>query len=73
MSAFDVQIGGDHYKQFEIEPFEFCQKNRKLIGPGEASIIKYVSRHPFKNGKEDLLKARHIIDMIIELEYPDAK
>lgn len=67
MSALKVQEGGDHYKRFDIQPVEFCQKNR--LGACESNIIKYVCRHPFKNGLEDLKKARHYIDLLIELEY----
>ena len=69
MSSFDTQVGGNHYKDMAIQPFEFCQRNN--LNMGESGIVKYVCRHRHKNGKEDLLKARHLIDMIIELEYPD--
>lgn len=69
MSALDTQVGGDHYKHMPIQPFEFCQKNN--LNMGESGIVKYVCRHRVKGGKEDLLKARHLIDMIIEMEYPD--
>lgn len=67
MSALDVQEGGGHYKNFPIQPVEFIYKNR--IDYLEGNVIKYVCRHPTKNGVEDLKKARHYIDLIIELEY----
>ena len=36
----------------------------------EGNVIKYICRHRFKNGKEDLEKAVHFIEMIIERDYP---
>lgn len=58
------QIGGSHYNQMKIEPVEFIQANG--IGFCEGNIIKYVSRYRFKNGVEDLKKARHYLEMLIE-------
>jgi hypothetical protein len=60
------QIGGDHYSQ-PIQPIEYIQKNN--LSFCEGSVVKYISRHRKKNGKEDLLKAKHYIDMIIDHEY----
>lgn len=65
-SALDMQIGGNHYKSMAIQPVEFIHKNG--IGFLEGSVIKYVCRHSRKNGVEDLKKARHYIDLLIELE-----
>lgn len=70
MSALDAQVGGSHYKSFQIQPIEFIAKNS--IPFLEGNIIKYTVRHKTKNGIEDLKKAKHYIDMLIELEYPDA-
>lgn len=67
--SLDTQIGGNHYKDMPIQPIEFAMKNR--LNPCQTKIIKYVCRYPSKNGKEDLLKAKHIIDLLIEFEYPD--
>ena len=61
------QQGGSHYKDMTIQPVEYIHANR--LNFCEGSIIKYVSRHRNKNGKEDLLKARHFIDLLIKLEY----
>ena len=66
MSAFDTQVGGGHYKQFAIQPTEFIHKND--IGFIAGNVIKYVVRYKFKNGIEDLKKARHYLDMLIEGE-----
>jgi len=65
-SALDVQIGGSHYKKFAIQPIEFIHLNK--IGFIEGCIIKYVTRWQDKNGIEDLEKAKHLIDLLIELE-----
>lgn len=65
--ALGRQEGGNHYKDLAIQPAEYCHKN-KLDGLSGA-VIKYMTRWPKKNGKEDLLKARHTIDLLIQLEY----
>lgn len=70
-NALEEQIGGNHYKDMLIQPIEYIYKNN--IPFIEGSIIKYISRYRFKNGKEDLLKAKHYIDILIELEYKEVK
>ena len=60
------QVGGNHYLM-PIEPVDYIMKNGLDYLHG--NVIKYISRHRFKNGKEDLLKAIHYIEMIIEREY----
>ena len=71
MKAEDVQIGGDHYKIYKIQPTEFIYSNS--IPFIEGNVIKYVMRHKHKNGIEDLKKARHYIDLLIQYEYEDPK
>lgn len=61
------QVGGDHYKNMPIQPVEFITKNN--IPFIEGNIIKYICRHASKNGKQDLEKAKHFIDLLIELRY----
>jgi len=68
-TALDTQVGGNHYKRFKIQPIEFCQKNK--LPYCESNVIKYVCRHSFKNGREDLEKAKHCIDLLIQMEYGD--
>lgn len=63
-SALNIQEGGNHYKDMKIQPVEFIMANN--IGYMEGNVIKYVSRYKNKNGIEDLKKARHYIDMLIE-------
>ena len=65
-TALDTQIGGNHYRNFEIQPIEFIHKNNLSYIQG--NVIKYVCRYRDKNGIEDLKKARHYIDMLIEFE-----
>lgn len=66
-SALKKDVGGTHYKNMPIQPIEFITKNN--LGFCVGNIIKYVCRYKAKNGKEDLLKAKHYIDLLIELEY----
>lgn len=60
------QVGGDHYKKMKIEVVEFCHANN--IPFNEGSVIKYICRWRAKGGLEDLKKAKHYIDIILELE-----
>jgi bbp48 len=66
VSALDKQVGGNHYKQFPIQPVEFINTNNLSYMQG--NVIKYVVRYPFKNGIADLEKAKHYIEMLIEFE-----
>ena len=70
--ALDKQIGGSHYKDSKIQPIEYILENN--IGYIEGNVIKYVSRWKQKNGVQDLKKARHYLDLLIEhLEKEDDK
>lgn len=66
MSAFKEQVAGSHYKDMAIQPAEFIHKNG--IGYMEGAVIKYLARWRNKNGLEDLKKARHYLDLLIEME-----
>ena len=65
-SARDVQVGGTHYKDMPIQPVEFIHRNG--IGFCEGAAIKYLARWRAKGGLQDLRKARHFIDLLIEME-----
>ena len=67
MSAYKKQIGGSHYRRMKIQPSKFINQNKLLFV--EWNAIKYICRHQYKGGKEDLKKAKHYIDMIIERDY----
>lgn len=66
MSALEKQVSGSHYKDFLIQPVEFIHKNN--IPYIEGNVIKYVARWRDKGGLADLEKAKHYIDLLIELE-----
>ncbi|HGM6816629.1 TPA: DUF3310 domain-containing protein [Pseudomonas aeruginosa] len=65
-SALSIQEGGAHYKDQPIQPVQYIHANG--IGYLEGNVIKYVSRWRKKNGIEDLKKAKHYIELLIELE-----
>ena len=69
MSAYKKQIGGSYYLKMKIQPSEFINKNNLPFAEGNA--IKYICRHANKGEVQDLEKAKHYIDMIIERDYPD--
>ena len=66
MTALDNQVGGSHYKNLKIQPIEYIYANNMPFI--EASILKYISRWRNKNGIQDLMKAKHFIELLIELE-----
>tara|TARA_R110000803_G_scaffold10308_7_gene31716 strand:- start:162 stop:371 length:210 start_codon:yes stop_codon:yes gene_type:complete len=59
-----IQIGGNHYKDFKIQPIDFIYEND--IPYIEGNIIKYVTRWKSKNGVEDLKKAMHYLEILID-------
>lgn len=70
MRALQTQEGGNHYLDMKIQVVEFCHKNQ--IPFMEGAIIKYVCRWRKKGGLEDLKKARHFLDLMIEMEVENA-
>lgn len=65
-SALNAQVAGTHYKKLKIQPIEYIHANS--IGFAEGNVIKYVTRWRDKGGVKDLEKARHFLDLLIELE-----
>ena len=65
-SSLVKQIGGNHYSKLDIQPVEYITKNKLSYLQG--NVIKYVTRYKDKNGLQDLQKAKHYIDILIELE-----
>ena len=65
-TALETQIGGSHYKSKAIQPVEYIHAND--IGYFEGCVIKYVTRWKNKNGIQDLEKAKHYLELLIELE-----
>mgnify|MGYP001327791152 CR=1 FL=1 len=67
--VWDKQHGGSHYQKYKIQPSKFVVENELLYPEGCA--IKYIIRHRDKGKKQDLLKAIHFIEMIIERDYSE--
>ena len=65
----DVQIGGDHYKKYPIQPGYYAHMNK--LSPMVFNAVKYVTRYQDKGGAEDLHKAINCIAMLLEWEYPN--
>jgi len=69
VAASDIQIGGKHYKQFKHETWDVIDDWG--LGYFDGNAVKYLSRWRHKGGIDDLRKARHYIDKLIELEIID--
>lgn len=64
------QVGGDHYQNGALQPWDIFLAWK--LDPWAANVVKYILRFPFKNGIEDLRKARHYIDFLIS-HYDEVK
>ena len=69
--ASDTQVGGNYYTTLAIQPMEYSMANK--LDACQHTVVKYITRFREKNGLQDLLKAKHTIDLLIEREYKDAK
>ena len=69
MSAHEKQIGGDHYKRMAIQPSHYIVKNK--LGWYEGNIVKYITRHSIKGGRQDIEKVIHYAELLLEDKYPD--
>jgi len=67
MDPLQEQVGGEHYKNFAIQPVEFIHANK--LGFLEGSVVKRVCRYQHKNGAEDLKKAIHELRLLLKMEY----
>ena len=65
--ASSQQVGGDHYSTMAIQPAVYAQRNQ--LNFIEGCVVKYVSRHRNKNGAEDIKKAIHFLNLLLEIEY----
>ena len=63
--ADDMQVGGNHYKDKAIQPWDYIIAND--LGYLEGNVVKYVSRWKNKNGIEDLKKAQHYLAKLLEV------
>jgi hypothetical protein len=66
-SVLDSQHGGTHYKEKGIQPIEYANANDLSFFQG--NVVKYVTRYKDKKGVEDVKKAIHYLQMILEFEY----
>lgn len=69
--AEDTQVGGDHYKNMPIQPMRYSMENR--LNACQHTAIKYITRYKHKGGIEDLRKAIHTLEMLIEFELEGAQ
>ena len=67
-TAFARQEGGSHY-DMPIQPMEFCHRNR--LGACESHAIPYIVRHAEKGGREDIKKAIHCLELLLDMDYPE--
>ena len=65
--SLDKQVGGKHYRNMKIQPAYFINENKLLFAEGNA--IKYICRHSIKGKEEDVRKAIHYLEMILERDY----
>jgi len=65
--SLEKQVGGKHYKNMKIQPAEFINENKLLFAEGNA--IKYICRQSIKGKEEDVRKAIHYLEMILERDY----
>ena len=66
-NALEKQVGGNHYASMAIQPVEFIVANE--LGFLEGNIVKYVCRHHAKNGAEDIMKAIHYCELLLQTKY----
>ena len=65
--SLQEQVGGKHYSSMKIQPAEFINENKLLFAEGNA--IKYICSHSVKGKEEDIKKAIHYLEMILERDY----
>lgn len=68
LDALRRQEGGTHYRDYPIQPVEYIVADG--IGFLAGNVIKYATRYRDKNGAEDIRKAIHYLELILEFEYP---
>lgn len=69
-SASKTQVGGSHYAEFAIQPSEYIHRNG--LGWCEGNAVKYITRHRRKGGRQDVEKAIHYLQLLLEWEYGSA-
>ena len=69
--AYKKQVGGNHYQSMVMQPSEFINKNKLPFAEGSA--IKYICRHTAKGKEQDIHKAIHYLEMILDRDYQDTQ
>jgi hypothetical protein len=67
--AYKKQVGGNHYQSMVMQPSEFINKNKLPFAEGSA--IKYICRHAAKGKEQDIHKAIHYLEMILDRDYQE--
>ena len=66
-NSLKKQVDGNHYSKMKIQSAEFINENKLLFAEGNA--IKYICRHQSKGKRQDIEKAIHYLEMILERDY----
>ena len=66
-NSLEEQVGGKHYRSMKIQPAEIINENKLLFAEGNA--IKSICRHSAKGKEQDIRKAIHYLEMILERDY----
>ena len=69
--AYKKQVGGNHYQSMVMQPSEFINKNKLPFAEGSA--IKFICRHAAKGKEQDIHKAIHYLEMILDRDYQDTQ
>jgi hypothetical protein len=72
--ADDLQVGGDHYKSMGVQPWKAMESwmtPEQFAGFLRGNAIKYLARCDAKGGIDDIKKARHYIDKLVEVRGSD--
>ena len=64
MGAKEMQVGGNHYSKKAIQPWDIVDEWELDFYAG--NVVKYIRRYRYKDGVQDLKKARHYLDYMIE-------
>jgi|TARA_R100001463_G_scaffold50089_1_gene100097 hypothetical protein len=67
--ATNNQVGGEHYNTLKIQPIDYIYANKLSYNLG--SCLKYITRNKGENEDriKDLLKAKHFIDLELEMVH----
>ena len=71
MSADDIQVSGNHYKEMAIQPWEIMQAvmtHDEFVGFLKGNVIKYSLRAGHKENTDDAGKAKHYLQKLKEVQ-----